>query len=380
VNRFLVHSLPLAGHVYPIAAVAETLVRRGHEVAWAGSEAYLRPVLGPAAEIFPTGTRLYRGAVRERGMTATKSRWQGYIVPVTRFTLGAVDRAVEDFRPDALVVDQHAIAGALVAHRRGVPWATLAPTTMELGRPYRALPRVEAWINDQLRSLWTGAGLSGDPTHDLRFSPHRVIGFTGEALAGPPPPGVELVGPALGARVPDEQFPWHRLDPDRRRVLVSVGTLAMDVAEGFLARIARALAPVADGVQAVFVAPPAAVPQPPPGALVVERVPMLELLPRLDAVVTHGGLNTVCESLAHGVPLVVAPIKGDQPINAAQVAAAGAGVRVRFHRAGPDELRAAVIAVLDDPAYRIAAKGIAASFSVAGGAAAAAGLLERLTA
>lgn len=377
-SRFLVHSLPLAGHVYPIAAVADALARRGHEVAWAGSEAFLRPVLGPAAQVFPTGTRLYRGAMRERGMTAVKSRWQGYVVPVTRFTLGAVDRAARDYRPDVLVVDQHAIAGALVAHRQGLRWATLAPTTMELGRPYRALPRVEAWIGGQVKAMWTAAGLAGEPPHDLRFSPHAVIGFTGEVLAGPPQPGVELVGAVLGDRAADGNFPWHLLDPDRRHVLISVGTLAMDVSGGFLDRAARALAPLADAVQAVFVAPPEAVPDPPPGAVVVERVPMLELLPRLDAVVTHGGLNTVCEALAHGVPLVIAPIKGDQPINAAQVAAAGAGVRVRFHRSAAEELRNALTAVLDDPSYRIAAKQIADAFAAAGGAAAAATILERL--
>src|SRR6185436_20489781 len=110
----------------------------------------------------------------------------------------------------------------------------------------------------------------------------------------------------------------------------------------------------------------------PAHVLVVPQVPMLELLPHLDAVVTHGGLNTVCEALAHGVPLVVAPIKGDQPINAAQVEAAGAGLRVSFHRSGHEKLRAAITAVLDDPAYRVAAKGIADSFAAAGGAPAAA--------
>jgi UDP:flavonoid glycosyltransferase YjiC (YdhE family) len=103
-------------------------------------------------------------------------------------------------------------------------------------------------------------------------------------------------------------------------------------------------------------------------------------MPRLDAVVSHGGLNTVCEALAHGLPLVIAPIKGDQPINAAQVAAAGAGIRVRFARTRPGPLRDAVLAVLDDPSYRAAAARVRESFSAAGGAQAAAGLLEELAA
>ncbi len=105
---------------------------------------------------------------------------------------------------------------------------------------------------------------------------------------------------------------------------------------------------------------------------------MLDLLPHMHAVVGHGGLNTVCEALSEGVPLILAPIKGDQPINATQVEAAGAGIRVRFGRVKPEELRAAVLAVLEDPSYRAAADRIRTSFREAGGAEAAAGHLEAL--
>jgi UDP:flavonoid glycosyltransferase YjiC (YdhE family) len=113
--------------------------------------------------------------------------------------------------------------------------------------------------------------------------------------------------------------------------------------------------------------------------LTVPQVPVLELMPRLDAVVSHGGLNTVCEALAHGVPVVVAPIKDDQPINAAQLCRAGAGVRVSFDRSGPDRLRAALLAVLDEPRYAAGAARVAGAFVAAGGAGAAAAHLERLT-
>ncbi len=366
-SRFLVHSLPLAGHVRPIAAVASALADAGHEVAWAGSETILRPVVGPDVTVYPTGLRLYRGALRDRGLTATKSRWQGYIAPVTRFTLPAVEAAVREFAPDVVLVDQHAIAGALAAHRHGLRWATLAPGSMELSDPYRDLPTVQRWINDQIATMWTDAGLPGLPPHDLRYSPHLVLAFTCPALAGPPPPGVEMVGAVLADRAPVD-FPWSRLDHRKRHVLVTVGTISMDMAEDFYRRASAALQPLADRVQAILVAPAEVVPEPPDGAIVVPEAPMLELMPHLDAVVTHGGLNTICETLVHGVPLVVAPIKSDQPINADQVAAAGAGVRVSFHRASPDQLRAAISGVLDDPAYRLAAERLRDDLRAAGGA------------
>jgi UDP:flavonoid glycosyltransferase YjiC (YdhE family) len=82
--------------------------------------------------------------------------------------------------------------------------------------------------------------------------------------------------------------------------------------------------------------------------------------------------------LAHGLPLVLAPIRDDQPIVADQVVRAGAGLRVRFGRVGAAELRAAVDTVLDEPGYRAAAEVVARSFREAGGAAAAADAVEAL--
>lgn len=376
--RFLFHSLPLAGHVYPIAAVARELAKRGHEVAWVGAEAFLRPLLGQQESVFPTGLRLYRGELQDFAMTATRSRWEGYVVPQTRFTLPPIQRAIEEYVPDVFAVDQHAIAGAIAANQAKVPWATLAPTTMEITRPYRTLPKVEEWIHGLMAAMWARAGLPGAPPHDLRFSPHLVIAFTSERLTGAVD-GVVMVGPALSDRLSTVDFPWEWLNPGRKHVLVTVGTLALDMAKDFYGRVVEAVAPLGDRVQAILVAPePAAPDAVPPNMLVRQQVPMLELLPRLHAVVTHGGLNTVCEALSHGVPLVVAPIKSDQPINAAHVVAAGAGIRVRFGRSPADELRDAILAVIDDPSYGLAAQRIQESFREAGGAKAAADQLEQL--
>lgn len=373
-SRFLFVVPPLAGHVNPAAAVAEALATGGHEVAWVGSETYLRPTVGPHTTIYPTGLRPYRGQ-HDRGARALKSLWTGFVVPFARSILSAVEKAAHDFRPDVLVVDQHALAGAAVAHRLGLRWATLCPQALELTRPLRDRPKVEAWIAQQI------ATVAPDPAVDLRFSPYLVIAFTGTVLTGPQtqfPDHVALVGPAIGSRPPVPGFPHDALDPDRALVLVTMGTLAQDIATSFYARMVAALRPLGDRVQAVVVAPPGAVPQPPPHLLVTPRAPVLDLLDRTSAVVCHGGLNTTCEALAHGVPLVVAPIKHDQPVIASQVAQAGAGIRVRFARVTAEQLREAVTAVLDDPSYRTAAARARDCFAAAGGAPAAAAHLAAL--
>lgn len=51
---------PPAGHAYLAAAVTMALSEQGHEVSLVGSEAGLRPFLGPHISVRPTGMRAYR--------------------------------------------------------------------------------------------------------------------------------------------------------------------------------------------------------------------------------------------------------------------------------------------------------------------------------
>ncbi|MEU3568479.1 glycosyltransferase [Kitasatospora sp. NPDC036755] len=379
-TRFLLVVPPLTGHVNPAAGIAAELTARGHQVAWTGTASVLRPLLGPTAEVLGTGTRAFR-AQGGHGLAALRTLWEGFIVPYARFTAKPLDAIVREWRPDVLLVDQHTPTGALVARRHGLPWASFAPGAMELGRPYRALPRVEEWMTGLLRGLWERAGLPAAEYRDPRFSPDLVLATTGPALTGSaPPPQHALVGPVIPARPHDPDFPWERLRPGRRRVLVTMGTLAGEVGADFLARSVRALELCGDDVQPVFAAPRELLPELPAGAVAVDRAPVLELMARgeLDAVLCHGGMNTVGEALAHGLPLVAAPIRHDQPVVAGQVAAAGAGLRVPFARVAPERLAHALRSVLDSTEYRARAVRVGRELLAGGGAATAADRLEAL--
>ena len=366
---------PLTGHVNPAAAVGRALSARGHEIAWVGPESFLRPILGPDATIHRTGMRMYRG-LRGTGTTVGRAFLDEYVLPLARFVIAAVDQAVESFGPDALVVDQHAVAGALVALRRGLPWAGLLPSSMAIHRDRS--PEVDAWAHGPLAGYCAEVGLPAIDPLSVLYSPHLQVAFTTTALTGPVelPPHVVLVGPALGERLSDPAFPLDWLDPGRRHVLVTVGTLNVDVATDFYRRVVDAL----DGerLQAIVVAPTESLPDVPAHVLVAPRVPVLDLLPRLDAVVCHGGMNTVCEAVLHGVPLVLAPIVLDQPVTTEQIVRAGAGIRVDFDTATPTELSAALDTVLSEPSYRDAARRVGGALRAAGGAPVAARHLEAL--
>jgi MGT family glycosyltransferase len=378
VTRVLFVVPPLVGHVNPTVAVGAALQDAGHEVAWAGHPDVVDPLLAPGSQLLAVSERVpadiaakvASDGVGLRGPAALKFLWQDLLVPLADQMLPGVERAVADFRPDVVVTDQQALAGAAVAERHGLPWATSATTSAELVDPLAMLPKVAEWVRELITGFLGRAGLPADVAArlDPRFSEHLVLAFSTPALVGRDrefPAHWAFVGPSIGSRPAEVDFPWDRLRDDVPLVLISLGTLNHAVGERFFRVAADAVAGLQ--VQAVMVAPPDLIDEPPPNLLVQARVPQLALLPRASAVVSHCGHNTVCETLAHGLPIVAAPIRDDQPMIADQVVAAGAGLRVRFGRVRPELLAGAIDSVLTDPQYAEGARAVAASFAAAGG-------------
>jgi MGT family glycosyltransferase len=393
VSRFLFVVPPLAGHVNPTLAVGRELASRGHEVAWSGPREGLDGLLPSDVALLPAGDPLpagVRSVVRSeaedlRGVAAVRHVVGEFLVPLAEAMLPGVRSAVDGFRPDAVVADQQALAGVAVAEARGLPWATSATTSATLADPLELLPKLKDWADGLQRGFLAGAGVPAGraAAMDIRFSPHLVLVFSTESFVGLGsfPDHYAFVGPSIGTRGGRDEpaFDWEFVEGAGAVVLVSLGTLNAQNGARFFRKAAEALGSLAArGVRGVVVAPPGVVEPVPANVLVVPRVPQLALMPHVAAVVSHGGHNTVCEALAHGVPLVVGPIRDDQPTIAGQVVAAGAGVRVKFGRVTAEALHDAVLAVLDDPALRAGAGRVRESCAAAGGPAAAADRLERL--
>jgi MGT family glycosyltransferase len=387
VTRFLFVVPPLTGHINPTVSVGRALEKRGHEVAWIGFPE-------PAAQLLPAGSRLlpvFESLPADvvnaifakfdglRGASALKALWEDFLVPLARGMVSGVEAAIDSFRPDVLIVDQQALGGALVAQRRGLPWVTSATTSGEFADPFAGLPRVREWVEGLLTGLQDEFAVpQAQRGADLRFSDHLVLLYSSRELVGGNhafPAHYAFVGPSFHERHEQTPFDWSRLLP-QRRILVSLGTVQSNRSQRFFAAALEAFADAP--FQVILIAPPQTLGPVPDHVLVCERVPQLALLEHLDAVLCHGGHNTVCETLARGLPLVVAPIRDDQPVVAEQVVQSGAGVRVSFGRIRPVDLRTAVDKVLDEPAYREAARRIAASFAAAGGPERAVELLEKV--
>jgi MGT family glycosyltransferase len=89
----------------------------------------------------------------------------------------------------------------------------------------------------------------------------------------------------------------------------------------------------------------------PQNTIVVRTAPQIELLERARLCITHAGLNTTLESLAHGVPMVAIPIAYDQPGISARIAYHGVGEFVDLHGLSADSLLTLIRRVLTNRSY-----------------------------
>lgn len=96
-------------------------------------------------------------------------------------------------------------------------------------------------------------------------------------------------------------------------------------------------------------------------------VPQLEVLQYADVFVTHGGMNSSSEALYYGVPLVVIPVTGDQPLVAKRVSEVGAGIRLNRKELTSELLGETVKKVMYDVTFKENSRKVGESLRNAGG-------------
>jgi MGT family glycosyltransferase len=84
-----------------------------------------------------------------------------------------------------------------------------------------------------------------------------------------------------------------------------------------------------------------------------EFLPQPAILPHVDLVITHGGNNTVTESIHFGKPMIVLPLFWDQHDNAQRLAECGLGVRLPSYEFEDAQLHDAIERLVAGPDRRL---------------------------
>jgi MGT family glycosyltransferase len=381
---------PLTGHINPTLSMGAVLLQRGHRVGWITLDQSLASKLPEGGELLHINydesdqqkqdSEQYLDIITKKivyGIDSIKFLYEEVLIPLNRHSYEGIANLLDQFEPDLVITDHQMFAGAIAAVNKNLPYATsvTAPAAIKV---MDELPKVHEWEVNQIVALQREFGI--DNTSSIACSGLLTMVLTSQLFFGEMelPACYRFTGPVINRRAVKLTFDWYRLQASNRpKILVSIGTtFDHEHKKSFFAKVIEAFGN--EELTVVVVSDPTLFDQWPTNFIVKPQVPQLELLPHLDAVVCHGGHNTVCETLLNGLPMVVIPIAYDQSHVAGRVVRTGAGLRLNFNRFKASHLKDAVNEILSTPDYKAAAEQLKQSFLDAGGTETAADLLEQV--
>ncbi|QNK63115.1 glycosyl transferase [Pedobacter sp. PAMC26386] len=382
---------PLTGHINPTLSMGAVLIQRGHQVGWITLDPDLAFKLPEGGELLlikynesdqqKQDSEQYLDIITKKivyGIDSIKFLYEEVLIPLNRHSYDGIVDWLEKYKPDLVITDHQMFAGAIAAVNQKIPYATsvTAPAAIKI---MDELPKVHEWEVNQIVALQKELGM--DKLTSIACSGLLTMVLTSKEFFGELelPACYHFVGPVINRKPVNAYFDWDLLNKiNRPKILVSIGTtFDHEHKKNFFAKVIEAFGD--EELTVVVVSEPSLFEMWPENFIVQRMVPQLELLPHLDAVVCHGGHNTVCETLMNGLPMVVIPIAYDQSHVAGRVVRVGAGLRLNFNRFKARHLQEAVYEILQKEDFKTSALEIKRSFIAAGGTEAAATLLEKFS-
>lgn len=389
VQRAMVFTIPERGHFNPLLGPAAALERQGVEVVW-GVAADIREELrhvGAQQVLTPDDAAPPSPSLRGAALSeiiadppALRSWIRALLVDAQPQLVEPFRRMIREVRPQVVAIDTMVYAAAIAAELEGVPWVgwstslnPVIPTTMR-----SELIDTLAALDADRHALFTDHGLTARFRVSDVLSPWGTAVFTTSALVpAVDDPTVYCVGPSVGGRRTGE-LPTVVGQTEGPLIYASFGSQAwhqpawfervIDAAIELGVTLVASMGDLAQGFSRRSL---------PPTICCAPFVDQVGVLARADAIVTHAGANSVMESLAAGVPSLLAPICNDQPHNRQIVEGSGAGVGIDLDTATTVEVCEVLAQLLAEGPPRVAAREISASYRAHDGAQGAAALALR---
>jgi len=371
-----------SGHAVPLLPIAGALRTAGHDVAFAGwhfaaadIEARGFTLLGKSGDTKnapPTITPLLELDM-EREYRVLRDHYAGRWA---RYQATRVLELSAEWQPDLIVCDEVDFGSMIEAEQLGLPHATV----LVIASGSFVRPDV---VSEPLDALRAEHALPPDPGLEMP-SRHLVLSPFPPSFrdpAYPLPPNTLSIRPEAADPADANAAPtWLSHLSDKPTVYFTLGTVFNLESGDLFTRVLSGLRELPINIIVTVgrqIDPESLGPQ--PDNVRIERyIPQSTLLPHCDLVVNHGGSGSVIGALAHGLPLVVIPMGGDQSLNAARCEQLGAGIALDAVQATPKSVGDAVAGVLLAPSYRTAAERIRDEIAGLPGPDAAVPLLERL--
>ena len=396
------------GHLNTMLPLGQELQRRGHKVTFLGIVDARVKVVAAGLEFrsigaveFPAGAsdRLFTELGKLSGLAALRYTLK-WIEQSALIFLAEGPDVIKDAGIDALLVDQIAPEGGLVADLLDLPFVTIC-SALPFNQEPTIPPFFTTWIynlagwavlrNQVVYLLTNPVGRSmqalrknyrklwqlppeTSPDSQLAVLTHQPAEF--EYPRQNLPAYFHFTGPYHNktSRKPVD-FPWDKLT-DKPLIYASMGTLQNQLSAVFIAIASACVELDAQLVISLGGASLESLPELPGHPIVVSYAPQLALLERAAVAITHAGMNTALECLTYGVPMVAIPITNDQPGVAARIAWTGAGEIVPLSKLTAARLQTALTSILTSPSYRHNALRLKQAIANSGGVTRAADIIE----
>ena len=416
--RILITTLGSSGDLNPFVAIGLGLRARGHQVTYAVEDTFqpqlraldfpIAPLTGGAEQALME--QAHALVSRATPMASLRALVNEVILPSLRAHVAELRAACAE--ADILVSGAPMIPASFAADLTHIRWASVAlspvfipsASTEPQPLPFTLPKALQPWANRASWSLGMMAvrRIFDVPINRIRaeygLAPRRDLGQTGNlsrqltAMAispayTPRPPDWPAWVHETGFCFWDTPTTWQEspeltafLAGERPVVALSSGSMSDRVGDAFNPMFQAGISAIRQaGARALVIGAPAEVlPDPlPDDVYALPFAPFSRVYPRCAAVIHHGGIGTLAQSLRAGVPALVVPWGVDQFFAGAQLARVGAGRWVRRPAFTAERGALEIAALLDDPSYHKRAQAIARQIATEDGVAAFADLLEK---
>ncbi|WP_241596191.1 glycosyltransferase [Rosenbergiella epipactidis] len=362
-SHYAVIAPPFFSHIHALEQLSLALIEQGHRITFFQQADVRSLIRSTAIHFYPLGAQTHPpGTLRHTLSLAAKPFGPsmfgliGDMAKSTELFCRELPAACRALSIDGLIVDQMEPGGALVAKKLDLPYISVAcalPLNREAGLPLAVMPfayqqtaqaykryetseRIYDWMmrkhDDVVAHYAQAFGLNGITQLHHCFSPLAQLSQSIPELDFPRhqlPKHFHCVGP-LRAKTA-LTVPLSAADPQRCQVYASLGTLQGHrylVFKKLIAACQHAQADLLIAHCGGLTAGQSAALAKTAGVEVVDFIDQPQAIAAADITITHGGMNTVLDSIQHLTPLLVMPLAFDQPGVAARVVHHGVGQKL----------------------------------------------------
>ena len=393
-KKVLIYTSPARGHLYPMMDIAIKLKEEGYHV-------FIQTLSGEKNNVDSEGVEHLSISPEIETFTLDDYKEKSPISQIKatfRTWLSRAPYEIEDLResckmlsPDLLIIDANTWGAAAFAESGKEPWAMFMPYCLPISSrdtpafgpgfkpPANFIHRLRdrfmnGIVNSAVREIIKEYNQLRDDVgvpkltqyQEIFVRPQLVLYRTAEPFDYPRaemPENILSIGPGLWA--PPSETPGWIEEMPKPRILVTVSTEM----QNDRAIIETAIDALADMRLSLIITTAALDPDSfdsrGENIRIVRYLPHSTIIPKMDLVITHGGMGTTQRALAAGVPVCVVPWGRDQSETARRVEVSGAGTMLPKKKLNGKNLLEKVQKAMS---LQCGAEAIAEAFASAGGA------------